>query len=66
MLKYEAEMGNDTLTAVIRDSSTGGVEMSVRVESPIIGDSLVHIGFYTNETEAQEELKTMFPDMKWR
>ena len=66
MLKYEAEKEGDNLTAVIRDSSTGGIEMTVRMESPRIGDVIVHIGHYDSEMAAKTELIELFPDMKWR
>lgn len=66
MLKYEAEKENDSLTAVIRDSSTGGYEMTVRLDSPRFGDTVVHIGHYNSETAAKMELIELFPDVKWR
>jgi len=66
MLKYEAEKDDGKLTAIIRDSSMGGVEMNIRMDSPAVDGVIVHIGFYTTKEEACQELHELFPDMKWR
>lgn len=66
MRRYDAEQDDDTLTATLRDSSLGGVDLVIQMSQSGLAPQTIHMSNHTSYEEAERELVELFPGMKWR